>query len=112
MNKLKRLICFAAGFAAVFLAITLGTETHAIAQAVRVISAQCCEYGTPPQSMRLIDLGKHQQQFATQVFDSIDSGVSSPVVAYFEAGETPIVRAPGIGGDLAATLSGYYISLP
>jgi hypothetical protein len=35
MNKLKRLIYFVAGFAAVSLAITLGTETHAIAQAIR-----------------------------------------------------------------------------
>jgi hypothetical protein len=98
MNRLKRLIWFAAGFAAVSLAFTLGTETRAIAQAVRAalvrnqdepgrnpyfesrdvnctaqgcvagfsavpagqrlvltfISAQCCEFGTLPQSMRLI----------------------------------------------------------
>jgi hypothetical protein len=156
MNKLKRLLCFTAGFAAVSLAITLGTETHAIAQAVRAalvrnqdepgrnpyfetkdvictaqgcvayfspvpagqrlvltfISTQCCQYGTPPQSVGLVDLGKHQQTFATQVFDAIDSGISSPVVAYFEAGETPIVIAAGIGGNLEASLSGYFISLP
>jgi hypothetical protein len=60
----------------------------------------------------LLVANKHQQVFTMTQFDSIDSTVSSPVVAYFEAGETPIVTTPAPGGDLAATLSGYYISLP
>jgi len=156
MNKLKRLIWLAAGFAAVSITFALGTESRAIAQAVRAvlmrnqdepgrnpyfesqdvictsgacvatfppvpagqrlvltyISAQCCEYGAPPTSVRMIVGNKHQQQFFMTQYDPIISTVSAPVVAYVEAGETVIVAAVAPAGDLAVTLSGYYISLP
>lgn len=79
------------------------------------VSAQCCEFGPPPRIVSLIKPMKEGQGFPMFPGDDITSYASSPVVAYFEAGETPVMftslSSTG-GGDLEGTLSGYFVSLP
>ncbi len=156
MNRLKRFAWFIAGLTAVALVVTLGTESRAIAQAVRAalvrnqdepgrnpyfetrdvlctsvclatfspvpagqrlvvtfVSAECCQYGTPPKVVLLAKPNTEAQGFQTFAADEITAYASSPVIAYFEAGETPVLFGYSSGGgNLVGTLSGYYISLP
>ena len=81
---------------------------------VTFVSAGCCEYGPPPRVVRLIKPNKEAQVFQMFAADDITAYTSSPVIAYFEAGETPVMFSTpsGNGGNLEGTLSGYYISLP
>ena len=159
MKRLKRCMWIAAGLAALSMVIALGTETRAIAQAVRAalvrnqdepgrnpyfetrgdsvcVSGACTltfspvpagqrlvltflstgysSFAPPPRFIVLETPNKHVQWFQTFMTDSASSYMSSPVVAYYEAGETPVLLCGVAGGTtgLSGTLSGYYISLP
>jgi hypothetical protein len=152
MERLKRFVWIAAGFAAVALLLTLGTETRAIAQAVRAalvrnqdepgrnpysqtvgcFSSGCSVTFPPvPAGQRLVVtffngalfaeeglglfLGGHGQDFRIlpTTLSSFADVANSPVVVYYEAGETPTVGCDGCNDrGISATLSGYYITLP
>jgi hypothetical protein len=81
---------------------------------VTFVSAECCEYGPPPKVVLLAKPNTEAQAFQMFAGDELTAYASSPVVAYFEAGETPTVFnvSSSGGGGLSATLSGYFISLP
>lgn len=158
MNALKRFLWIPAGFAALLL-VTIGTESRAIAQAVRAalvrnqdepgrspyfetrgdsvcVSGACTltfspvpvgqrlvltflstgysSFAPPPSIVILETPNKHAQWFQTFKTDSTSSYMSSPVVAYYEAGDTPVLLCGVAGGSsgLSGTLSGYYITLP
>lgn len=78
------------------------------------MSAECCEFGPPPRGVQLIKPNKENQGFPMFAGDDITAYASSSVVAYFEAGETPIMftsLSSSGGGSLEGTLSGYFVSL-
>jgi hypothetical protein len=67
------------------------------------------------QTNGALELGGHGQElrfFVAQNATSTSSIVNSPMVAYYDAGETPTLT-PGAGTTFVeSTLSGYYITLP
>ncbi|HUJ50422.1 MAG TPA: hypothetical protein VLW25_09485 [Bryobacteraceae bacterium] len=81
---------------------------------VTFVSTGYSSFAPPPSFVILETPNKHVQWFQTFQTDSTSSYMSSPVVAYYEAGETPVLLCGVAGGSsgLSGTLSGYYISLP
>jgi hypothetical protein len=81
---------------------------------VTFVSSGYSSFAPPPSFVVLETPSKHVQWFQTFATDSTSSYMSSPVVAYYEAGETPVLLCGVAGGTtgLSGTLSGYYINLP
>ncbi len=81
---------------------------------VTFVSTGYSAFAPPPPFVILETPSKHVQWFQTFATDSTSSYMSSPVVAYYDAGETPVLLCSAAGGTtgLSGTLSGYYINLP
>ena len=81
---------------------------------VTFVSSGYSSFSPPPSFVVLETPSKHVQWFQTFATDSTSSYMSSPVVAYYEAGETPVLLCGAVGGaaGLSGTLSGYNINLP
>ena len=62
----------------------------------------------------LLLLGGHGQdnRYLLTAFNGAISVVNSPVLAYYEAGETPTLKCECSDAFLGSTLSGYFIALP
>ncbi|HEX5227463.1 MAG TPA: hypothetical protein VFW44_07115 [Bryobacteraceae bacterium] len=105
----KHTVCSSQGCVIVFSPVPAGQRL-----VLTFVSAECCEYGPPPKIVQLIKPNVESQGFPMIASDDITAYTSSPVVAYFEAGETPAMAAfpPDGGGGLEGTLSGYFVSLP